>query len=78
MTRSGSISSIYRMGQAETPAPEAQRQQAEQAKRDAWHKHGLLMINPQDVNDDWERQFLINTAEKNYGKRVGRWAKKND
>lgn len=66
------ISSIYRMGQDEAPPPDVQRDRAAQAKHDAWHKHGLLMIDPEDINNDWERQVAINLGNQHYGKRAGK------
>ncbi|MEM7797771.1 MAG: hypothetical protein AAF633_01160 [Chloroflexota bacterium] len=65
-------SRIYSMGEAQTPPPEVQRRRVSDKKREAWHKHGLLVIDPEDVNDDWVRQMLINTGDKHYGRRVGR------
>lgn len=68
MTR---ISSVYKMGPDEEPAPDVKRKRADDAKRQAWHKHGLLMIDPEDINDDWERQVAINLGNKHYGRRAG-------
>ena len=35
----------------------------------AWHKRGIATINPADVRDDFERQAIINAANRLYGKR---------
>lgn len=68
MTR---ISSIYR--QAHGPAPvgkEADRRNRE-AMREAWHKHGLAVLDPSDIDDDWIRQAVISEANRRYGRRTG-------
>lgn len=69
--RHAPISSIY--GRANGPAPvgaEAQRRNKE-AMAEAWHKHGMLVVDPSVINDDWSRQHLVNVAESLYGKRRG-------
>lgn len=69
--RGAAISSIY--SQANAPAPtgaEAKSRNAA-AMADAWHRLGMLVVNPDDINDDWSRQHLTNVAEKLYGKRKG-------
>jgi hypothetical protein len=39
--------------------------------RDGWHKHGLLVVSPDDARLDWmERQLIRNIAEKLHGKRL--------
>lgn len=34
-----------------------------------WKDLGLLIIDPEDVHDEIERQFLIGIAERRYGRR---------
>ena len=36
---------------------------------EAWHKRGVVMIDPNMLTDDWERQAVINIANRIYGKR---------
>lgn len=63
------ISSIYSKANAEPPkGAEADRRNHE-AYRDAWQRHGLIVIDPDTVLDDWTRQALINEAKKQYGER---------
>lgn len=38
--------------------------------RDGWHKHGLLVVSPDDAQLDWvEKRLIRNIAERLYGKR---------
>lgn len=63
------ISSIYHQKNDDPPlGAEAERRNREKYK-EAWHKLGLLVIDPEDINDEWERQLLINRADKEYGRR---------
>lgn len=39
-------------------------------RRAAWRKQGVIMLRPEDVQDDWTRQALINEAERLYGRRL--------
>jgi hypothetical protein len=66
------ISSIYQRANADPPRGEQAQQQTEAAKQRAWQEFGLLVVDPEDINDDWLRQALINTASKLYGRRKGR------
>ena len=38
-------------------------------RRAAWRKQGVLVLRPEDVEDDWIRQALINEATRLYGRR---------
>jgi hypothetical protein len=40
-------------------------------RRAAWRKQGVIMLRPDDVQDEWTRQALINEAERLYGRRPG-------
>ena len=65
------ISRIYH--QANSPAPtgaDADRRNHEARKR-LWLDLGVAVIDPGDIHNDWERQQVINQAEKLYGKRKG-------
>ncbi len=63
------ISSIYHHANAEPPkGAEATRRNADACKR-AWHDFGLIVIDPEDINDEWTRLAFINEADKRYGKR---------
>ena len=37
----------------------------------AWRKHGMSMLRPEELRDDWTRQALINEANRLYGRRPG-------
>ena len=36
----------------------------------AWHKQGILVVNPATVRDEWERQCLTNIGNQLFGKRT--------
>jgi len=38
-------------------------------RRAAWRKQGLVVLQPEEVRDDWLRQALINEANRLYGRR---------
>jgi hypothetical protein len=38
-------------------------------RRAAWRKQGVVVLRPEDVEDDWVRQALINEATRLYGRR---------
>jgi hypothetical protein len=40
-------------------------------RRAAWRAHGVVVLRPEDVRDDWTRQALVNEAERLYGRRHG-------
>jgi hypothetical protein len=40
-------------------------------RRAAWRQHGVIMLRPEDVRDDWTRQALIDEANRLYGRRSG-------
>ncbi len=35
----------------------------------AWHKHGIALIRPEDLRNDFDRQAVVNAATKLYGER---------
>lgn len=63
MTR---ISAIYARGPAVNPASERDRNQA--ARRKLFHELGVVVIDPDDVRDDWTRQAIISEAIRQYGR----------
>ncbi|WP_375553381.1 hypothetical protein [Roseovarius mucosus] len=66
MTR---ISSIYHRAHGPAPTGAEAKQRNHDACAEAWHKHGLAVIDPEQVRDDWTRQAIINEANRQYGKR---------
>lgn len=49
------------------PDPDAGRN----AARDAWRTHGLVMIRPEWLRNEWDRDMLRTLAETVHGKREG-------
>lgn len=39
-------------------------------RRDLWRREGVAAVRPEDVNDPWERQILVNLASRLYGRRA--------
>ncbi len=37
--------------------------------REAWREQGLALLNPDEIANDYERQVVINLANRRYGKR---------
>lgn len=35
----------------------------------AWHEHGIALIRPEDLRNDFDRQAVVNAATKLYGER---------
>lgn len=63
------ISSIYHRFHGPAPTGAEAKQRNHDACAEAWHKHGLAVIDPDQVRDDWTRQAIINEANRQYGKR---------
>lgn len=65
------ISRIYQLanGAAPTGAEAEQRNMA--ARREAWQRHGLAVLDPADITDDWLRQAVRNEADRQFGRRKG-------
>jgi hypothetical protein len=38
-------------------------------RRAAWRKQGVVVLRPEDVQDDWVRQALVNEVTRLYGPR---------
>jgi hypothetical protein len=38
-------------------------------RRAAWHRQGIVVLRPEDVQDDWIRQALISEATRLFGRR---------
>ena len=63
------ISGVYNMANAEPPrGAEAERRNRE-ARAEAWRRLGVIVVDPEDIDDDWLRQAFINHATKIYGRR---------
>ena len=44
----------------------------------AWHKQGILVVTPEAVRDDWERQCVTNIGNRLFGKRTAAPAGERD
>ena len=60
---------------AQTPATEEELRAMRAA---AWHKQGILVVSPEALRDDWERQCVTNIGNRLFGKRVGTPAGERD
>ena len=54
------------------PEPPTNDDHLQDMRRAAWHRQGIVVLRPEDINGDWTRQVIVNTAEKLYGKRKGK------
>ena len=36
----------------------------------AWHDHGIALFRPDDLPNEWDRQAVVNAAERLYGRRA--------
>lgn len=74
MNRPRLVSTIYRQG----PSPEPTGQVADDRNRAAcaalWHQRGKVVLDPEDIADEWLRQAIYSLAERLYGRRNGRRA----
>ena len=48
---------------------EASPRDLQEMRRRAWQQQGVIVLQPEEVGDDWLRQSLINEAERRYGRR---------
>lgn len=63
------ISSIYHRANGEPPTGHEAEIRNEEAFTRAWQQMGLVVIYPDQITDDWERQTVINVANRQYGQR---------
>mgnify|MGYP000508728728 CR=1 FL=1 len=56
-----------RLGVTRTPT---NAEEMEAMRRRAWHEQGVVSLRPEEINDAWERQVVINLAEARWGKRA--------
>ena len=64
-----SISGIYHMKNDDPPTGVEAERRNKDLRAKLWKTQGVLVIDPEDVNDDWERQNIINQGNKLYGRR---------
>ena len=60
------VSSIYSRGPSPCADPDARRRDF---MAECWHRHGIAVLHPDDIDDEWMRQAVINEAERLYGRR---------
>ena len=51
------------------PRRPAEPDQLRRMRAAAWLGQGVVVIRPEDVEDDWIRQAIMNEADRLYGKR---------
>ena len=62
------ISSIYQRGQSDRDEAQEACDKLAYRKR-VWLTHGVAVLDPEAITDDWTRQAMINEANKLYGQR---------
>ena len=63
------ISSVYSHGQRDRPtAAEAEAAKAA-ARREAWQRFGLAVLDPAEIEGEWLREGVIAEVTRLYGKR---------
>lgn len=65
------ISSVYSHGNADPPEGKEADRRNWAARAKAWHDHGIAVIHPRDVLDEWTRKAIENEADRLYGQRKG-------
>lgn len=51
------------------PRPPTETERLRRMRAAAWQGQGVVVIRPEDVEDDWIRQAIVNEADRLYGKR---------
>ena len=36
----------------------------------AWHDDGIALFRPEDLTNEWDRQAVVNAADRQYGRRT--------
>lgn len=68
------ISSVYGQGPSPDPMGSDAERRNHAARGEAWHRLGLVVIDPEDIGDEWLRRAVLNEAERRYGRRKARSA----
>jgi hypothetical protein len=63
------VSPIYAMGEQPRPTPSEAQERRRQACADLWRQCGLVVLDPADIPNDFERQLITNMANARYGRR---------
>lgn len=63
------ISPIYGLAPGDPPTGAEAERRNDEVRATAWRKHGLLVIDPEEIHDEWMRQGLINLGDKLFGRR---------
>ena len=64
MSPAGPLSPLARHVRSEASPLELQ-----DMRKRAWQQQGVVVLQPEEVGDDWLRQALVNEAERRYGRR---------
>ena len=62
------ISRIYHQANGDAPTGAEATRRNKEAMKQLWRELGVAVIDPDQISNDWERQQVINQAEKLYGK----------
>lgn len=62
------ISSIYHQAHGDAPTGAEATRRNHEAMKKLWQELGVAVIDPDNINNDFDRQHVINQAEKLYGK----------
>lgn len=65
------ISGIYKRGNSPPPTGSEAERRNREAFAQAWQKMGLVVLYPEWIFNDFDRQHVINQAVKLYGERDG-------
>lgn len=63
------VSRVYEMAEAPAPFGQEAERRNQAARAEAWHVHGLVVLDPADIDDDWLRQAVISETIRRYGRR---------
>lgn len=62
---------MIRTSLARLPSPATDRDTLRAWAVEAYTKGGPIILWPEDIADDWDRQHVVNVARKLYGRRAG-------
>ena len=63
------IERTSRAGEAKFMRPAADAKDMEAMARRAWRERGIVILWPDKIRDEWDRQHVLNIAANLYGKR---------
>lgn len=69
MNRPRLVSAVYGQGPAMEPCGLVAEERNRRARAALWHKRGIVVLDPEDIADEWFRQAVLNYANDAYGRR---------